>query len=357
VRTIRDVSDLKKVRASLSGTLGLVPTMGALHEGHLSLVRMAKSECDHVGVSIFVNPSQFGANEDLNRYPRDLERDLKLLEPLGVDLVWAPSPEIVYPPAFQTWVTVEDVSQGMEGSRRPGHFRGVATVVAKLLNIFTPDKAYFGQKDAQQLVVIKRMVKDLNFPITVMACPTAREADGLALSSRNAYLNPEERRAAPVLFRALSVACAAYERGERNANSLRTTMKAVLDEEPLARMDYVSAANSETLAEADLAEDGLLLSLAVWIGKTRLIDNILLPPGDRKMELPEELNKSEIRTAQGRHPSRIVLRRVKDKTYATHLKVMPPDAEPYYILGSYFFKLEEAEADFQRRKLEIEGVP
>jgi pantoate--beta-alanine ligase len=277
MQAIRDLSDLKQARASLSGTLGLVPTMGALHEGHLSIVRVAKSECDHVGVSIFVNPSQFGADEDLSRYPRDLERDLKLLEPLGVDLVWAPSPDIVYPPAFQTWVTVEEVSQGLEGGRRPAHFRGVATVVAKLFNVFAPDQAYFGQKDAQQLVVIKRMVKDLNFPVTVVACPTVREADGLALSSRNGYLSPEERRAAPILFRALSTARTAFERGERDADFLRTTMKSVLDAEPLARVDYVSAANPETLAEGDLDEDGLLLSLAVRIGKTRLIDNIILP--------------------------------------------------------------------------------
>jgi pantoate--beta-alanine ligase len=279
VQAIRELDDLKKARASLSGTLGLVPTMGALHDGHLSLVRRAKSECDNVAVSIFVNPSQFGAGEDFDRYPRDLEHDLKLLESLSVDLVWAPTPELVYPPGFQTWVTVEEVSQVLEGSRRPGHFRGVATVVAKLFNVFAPDRAYFGQKDAQQLAVIKRMAGDLNFPVTIVACPTLREADGLALSSRNAYLNPAERNAAPVLFRALSAACAAYERGERNANSLRATMKAILDAEPLARADYVSAANPETLAEVELEEGGLLLSLAVRFGKTCLIDNILLPPG------------------------------------------------------------------------------
>ncbi|MBZ5494922.1 MAG: pantoate--beta-alanine ligase [Acidobacteriia bacterium] len=278
MQTIIEIHDLRRARAARPGTFGLIPTMGALHEGHLSLVRRARSECDHVGVSVFVNPAQFGANEDLNLYPRDLDRDLKLLEPLGVDLVWTPAPETVYPPAFQTWVTVEEVSKGLEGGRRPGHFRGVATVVAKLFNIFAPDKAYFGQKDAQQVVVIKRMVEDLGFPIEIVVCPTVREPDGLALSSRNVYLSPDERRAAPVLHRALSAARAAYESGERNAGPLRAAMKAVLDAEPLARVDYVSAADPATLAELDQVEAGILCSLAVRIGRTRLIDNLLLFP-------------------------------------------------------------------------------
>jgi len=280
VQTVMHISDLRRVRASLPGTFGLVPTMGALHEGHLSLVSRAKSECDHVGVSIFVNPAQFGAGEDLSRYPRDLDRDLKLLEPLGVDVVWAPAPQVVYPPAFQTWVTVEELSRGLEGGQRPGHFRGVATVVAKLFNLFVPDKAYFGQKDAQQVMVIKRMVEDLNFPVEIVVCPTVRATDGLALSSRNAYLGPEERRAATVLFRALSAARAAYENGERNGGSLRAAMRAILDAEPLAHVDYISAADPETLAEVDRADAGVLLSLAVRIGSTRLIDNFLLFPGD-----------------------------------------------------------------------------
>ncbi len=274
----RDISELKRARASFSGTFGLVPTMGALHEGHLSLVRRAKVECDRVGVSIFVNPAQFGANEDLARYPRNLERDFSLLAPLGVDLAWTPSADKVYPPGFQTWVLVEEVSKGLEGGMRPGHFRGVATVVAKLFNLFAPDKAFFGQKDAQQVVVIKRMVEDLSFPVEIVTCPTVREPDGLALSSRNAYLSPEERQAATVLFRALSAGRAVYELGERDGSSLRAAMQAILEAEPLARVDYLSAADPVTLAEIDRGEAGILLSLAVRIGKTRLIDNLLLDP-------------------------------------------------------------------------------
>lgn len=280
MQTLIHVSDLRNARAALPGKFGLVPTMGALHEGHLSLVRRARAECDHVGVSIFINPAQFGAHEDLGRYPRDLDRDLALLEPLGVDVVWVPSPEIVYPHSYQTWVAVEEVSRGLEGGRRPGHFRGVATVVAKLFNVFAPSRAYFGQKDAQQVAVIRRMAADLNFPIEIVVCPTVRAPDGLALSSRNAYLDPEERRAATVLFRALSAAGAAYERGERHGNTLRSAMSAILDAEPLAQAEYVSAADPETLVELDQADAGVLLSLAVRIGRTRLIDNLLLLSGD-----------------------------------------------------------------------------
>jgi pantoate--beta-alanine ligase len=277
MQAVCHISDLRRVRAALSGTFGLVPTMGALHDGHLSLVNRARGECDHVGVSIFVNPTQFGANEDLNRYPRNLERDLNLLEPLGVDLAWVPTPEVVYPPAFQTWVNVEEVSRGLEGGQRPGHFRGVATVVAKLFNIFLPDKAYFGRKDAQQVAVIKRMVADLNFPIEIVVCPTVRAPDGLALSSRNDYLNPEEGRAANVLFRALAAAGAAYESGEHESDALCAIMKATLEAEPLAHPEYISAADPETLAAVDRLDNGVLLSLAVRIGKVRLIDNFLLP--------------------------------------------------------------------------------
>jgi pantoate--beta-alanine ligase len=264
----------------MQGTLGLVPTMGALHEGHLSLVQRARAECDHVGVSIFVNPAQFGPNEDLNRYPRDLAADRKLLEPLGVELVWAPPPDTVYPPSYQTWITVDEVARGLEGKQRPGHFRGVATVVAKLFNVFSPDKAYFGQKDAQQLAVIRRMARDLNFPVQIVACPTARAPDGLALSSRNSYLNPEERRAATVLYRALSTAATVYKAGERRSAALCAAMKAVLDEEPLARVEYVSAADPETLAESERVDAAVLLSLALRIGRVRLIDNFLFEAGD-----------------------------------------------------------------------------
>ncbi len=277
MHVVTTLEDLRSARAVLSGTLGLVPTMGYLHEGHLSLVRQAKSECDHVGVSIFVNPTQFGPSEDLAKYPRNLPRDLALLEKEGVDLVWTPTPEIVYPPGYQTFVTVEDVSQPLEGAQRPGHFRGVATVVAKLFTAFTPDKAYFGQKDAQQVVVIRRMAKDLNFPVEIVVCPIVREADGLAMSSRNVYLNPQERQAATVLYRALAAAKNLYDAGERDADKLRAAISETIAAEPLARADYVSAADPETLVELSRVERGVLLSMAVRIGMTRLIDNILLP--------------------------------------------------------------------------------
>jgi pantoate--beta-alanine ligase len=271
--------ELRAARLALPGVFGLVPTMGFLHEGHLSLVRRARQDCGHVGVSIFVNPTQFGPNEDLARYPRDMERDLRLLEDEGVDLVWSPSPEIVYPSGFQTWVTVEEVSKPLEGAQRPGHFRGVATVVAKLFNAFTPDRAYFGQKDAQQVAVIRQMARDLNFPLEVVVCPTVREPDGLALSSRNAYLGPDERRAAPVLYRALCAAQAAFERGERDAQALRRVMQDALAAEPLARPDYVSVADPDALEELEQVQEGALLSMAVRIGGTRLIDNLVLESG------------------------------------------------------------------------------
>jgi pantoate--beta-alanine ligase len=277
MQVLTRLSDLRRERAALAGRLGLVPTMGFLHPGHLSLVERARAECEHVGVSIFVNPAQFGPNEDLARYPRDLERDLELLRPLGVDLVWAPPPEEVYPPGFQTWVLVEGVTTPLEGKARPGHFRGVATVVAKLLNAFTPQRAYFGQKDAQQLVVIRQMVRDLNIPVEVIACPTRREPDGLALSSRNIYLSPPERQAATVLYRALTAARQAYEAGERDADMLRAVLSSTLAGEPLAREEYVSVADPGTLAELERVERGALLSMAVRVGQTRLIDNLLLP--------------------------------------------------------------------------------
>lgn len=277
MQVITPLADLRRARVALPGTLGLVPTMGFLHAGHLSLVERARAECDHVGVSIFVNPTQFGPSEDLGRYPRDLARDLALLEPLGVDLVWTPGAAEMYPPGFQTWVTVDEVSAPLEGKHRPGHFRGVTTVVAKLFNAFTPDRAYFGQKDAQQAAVIRRMVRDLNFPLEVVVCPIKREPDGLALSSRNVYLSPAERQAATVLFRALSAARAAYEAGERDGEMLRARMASTLAAEPLAREEYVSVADPDTLAELACIEDRALLSMAVRVGSTRLIDNLILP--------------------------------------------------------------------------------
>ncbi|MEK7310616.1 MAG: pantoate--beta-alanine ligase [Chloroflexota bacterium] len=277
MQTVITLLDLRKTRRALTGSFGLVPTMGALHEGHLSLVRRARAENDHVGVSIFVNPTQFGPNEDLSKYPRPIERDLQLLEAEGADLVWMPTPDMVYPPGFQTYVTVENVTQPLEGGHRPNHFRGVATVVAKLFNVFTPDRAYFGQKDAQQAVVVKRMAADLNFPLEIVVCPTVREPDGLAISSRNVYLSAEERKAATVLYRALSAAKEAFDNGERDGEKLRAIMSSIIAAEPLARADYVSAADPDTLAELNRVHNGVLLSMAVRIGGTRLIDNFLLP--------------------------------------------------------------------------------
>ncbi|WP_026369446.1 pantoate--beta-alanine ligase [Kallotenue papyrolyticum] len=273
------IAECRAARARLTGTLGFVPTMGYLHAGHLALVRRAKAECAHVAVSIFVNPTQFGPHEDLERYPRDLPRDLALLENEGVDLVFAPSVAEMYPPGYSTYVEVGDVSEPLEGAHRPGHFRGVATVVCKLFNIVQADRAYFGQKDAQQTVVIRRMVRDLNIPTSIVVVPTVRDADGLALSSRNVYLTPEERAAAPVLYRALTAARERYAAGERDAEALRRVMRAVIATEPLARSDYVSVADAETLREIEgPIETGALLSLAVRFGSTRLIDNLPLEP-------------------------------------------------------------------------------
>jgi pantoate--beta-alanine ligase len=276
MKTISTLFDLRAARLSLYGTVGLVPTMGYLHEGHLSLIRRAKQECESVAVSIFVNPTQFGANEDLSKYPRDLARDLSLIEPLGVDLVWNPTPEIMYPTGYQTWVEVETMTRPLEGAMRPTHFKGVTTIVAKLFNAVQPHKAYFGQKDAQQAAVICQMVRDLNFPIEIIVCPTTREADGLAMSSRNKYLDGADRPAATVLFRALSAAKSAYESGERNAEKLRTVMKDMLTTEPRAQPQYVSCADYDTLEELDVVNGKTLLSMAVLIGRTRLIDNFVL---------------------------------------------------------------------------------
>ena len=271
-----DISKLRTIRRTLTGVFGLVPTMGALHDGHASLVRRARLECDHVGVSIFVNPAQFGTGEDLDKYPRTMKNDLTLLESLGVDVVWTPSPGRVYPAGYQTWITVEDVSKPLEGECRPGHFRGVATVVAKLLNVFAPDRAYFGQKDAQQVAVLRRMVSDLNFAVDIVVSPTVREADGLAMSSRNAYLNEDERRAAPALYRALRSAKTKFEAGERCADVLKMVILETLSSEPLVHVQYVSVAGPDTIEELKNISDGAIISAAVIIGKTRLIDNILL---------------------------------------------------------------------------------
>jgi pantoate--beta-alanine ligase len=276
MKSVVTLSELREERKKIPAPVGLVPTMGYLHEGHLSLVRQAAEQCASVVVSIFVNPTQFGPQEDLAAYPRDVSRDLEMLKAGGADLVWIPTPEVMYPAGFQTWVTVDEVTKPLEGRIRPHHFRGVATIVTKLFNSVQPDKAFFGQKDAQQALVVQRMAQDLNFPIEVVVCPTVREADGLAMSSRNVYLNPEERRAAVSLYKSLQAARAAYENGERNAGRLRQAALDTLAQEPLAHPQYVSCAEADNLQELDQVEGPALLSMAVYIGKTRLIDNIVL---------------------------------------------------------------------------------
>lgn len=275
--TVTHIHDLRQTLTHLPKPIGFVPTMGYLHEGHLSLVRASRAECACTVVSIFVNPTQFGPQEDLDVYPQDLPRDLSLLESEGVDLVWTPTAEVMYPQRFQTWVDVEGITQFLEGAVRPGHFRGVATVVAKLFNSVQPQRAYFGQKDAQQTAVIRRMVLDLNFPIEIIVCPTVRETDGLAMSSRNSYLNPSERQAAVVLYRALNAALGAYVDGERRAGHLREIMRGIIHAEQLAELQYVSCADPDTLEEIEADITGsALLSMAVTIGNTRLIDNLLV---------------------------------------------------------------------------------
>jgi pantoate--beta-alanine ligase len=277
MKVITDLVELRVYRRQLSEPVGLVPTMGYLHRGHLSLAEAARRDCAGVVVTIFVNPTQFGPQEDLAAYPRDLPRDLELLEKAGVDLVWTPTPEIMYPAGYQTWVTVEEITQSLEGAMRPGHFRGVATVVAKLFNAVQPQRAYFGQKDAQQAAVIRRMAQDLNFPLEVIVCPTVREADGLAMSSRNTYLTPAERQAATVLYRSLQRAQAEYTHGELEADKLRRVMRQVIESEALAKLQYVSCADAITLQEIQGEVRGeALLSMAVFIGKTRLIDNAII---------------------------------------------------------------------------------
>lgn len=277
MKTVISLAELHAERAQLPGPVGFVPTMGYLHAGHISLVQAARAECASVVVSIFVNPTQFGPNEDLAAYPRDLPHDLGLLSEAGTDLVWTPTPEVMYPQGFQTWVSVDEITRPLEGGMRPGHFRGVTTVVAKLFNAVQPDKAYFGQKDAQQAAVLKQMVKDLNFNLDMVICPIKREPDGLAMSSRNTYLNPAERQAALVLHRALGNAFRAYQAGERQAETLRQVMADTIQAEPLARMQYVSCADNQTLQEieGDIHRQALL-SMAVYVGKTRLIDNQVL---------------------------------------------------------------------------------
>jgi len=278
------IESVREIVLACSGSprpLGLVPTMGALHDGHLALVQRARGENQALVVTIFVNPAQFGPQEDLSEYPRDRERDLELLRQQGVDLVFAPGAEEMYPPGFDTWVDVGALGDRLEGAHRPGHFRGVATVVAKLFGLVRPDRAYFGQKDGQQLAVIRRLVRDLNLGLEIVAVPTVRDPDGLAQSSRNAFLTSSQRKAAPVVYRALCQAENLWSSGVRDAERLRTEVKAVLEGEPLVEsIDYASVADAESLDELDQLEGPgqgrAMVSVAVRIGRTRLIDNVIL---------------------------------------------------------------------------------
>jgi pantoate--beta-alanine ligase len=276
MKVVNTIAEMKQIRKQLKGPVGFVPTMGYLHEGHLELVRRAKAENKSAVVSIFVNPTQFGPKEDFSRYPRDTERDLKMLETVKTDVVFMPSPEEMYPPKFSTWIEVEKVTERLEGAVRPGHFRGVATVVAKLFNIVEPTRAYFGQKDAQQVVVIKKMVVDLNMNLEIIIVPTVREPDGLAMSSRNVYLSPEQRKGAGVLSKSLDLAKKMYAHGERDSAKIIQAMTSLIQKEPLANIDYISVADAITLEELSEIKTPAVISMAVRFGATRLIDNILL---------------------------------------------------------------------------------
>ncbi len=276
MKIVESFDDFQKALGELKQPVGFVPTMGYLHDGHLSLVNKAKEDCGSVVVSIFANPIQFAEAEDLDTYPRDIDRDLNLLIDGGTDLVWIPTVKSMYPEDFQTWVNVEKVSIPLEGKFRPTHFRGVTTVVSKLFNAVHPDRAYFGQKDAQQAVVIKQMTRDLNYPIEIVICPIIREPDGLAMSSRNIYLNDQERQAALCLSQGLLAAGDSFQAGERDVEKLRHTVKNVIKKESLAELQYISCAHPETLKELEGNVEASLLSMAVFIGQTRLIDNVLL---------------------------------------------------------------------------------
>lgn len=288
-KTIPQVRELVKAARQTGATIGFVPTMGALHEGHGSLIRRSVAENGYTVVSIFVNPLQFGPGEDYDRYPRTLDHDLDFCRSLGVDLVFCPGVAEMYPQPSRTFVDIEQLGDHLCGASRPGHFRGVATVVTKLFNIVQPDVAYFGQKDAQQAAIIKRMVADLNIPVTIKTCPTVREADGLAVSSRNTYLTPPERQAATVLYRALQAAYEAAEAGEVRADKLRQVMLDVLATEPLARVDYAEIVDADTMQPLERLDSPALAALAVYIGDTRLIDNIILPnKGDNTQQVTGE---------------------------------------------------------------------
>ena len=276
MKLLKTISELRAYRNGLTGSIGFVPTMGFLHEGHLSLVKQSNSDCAHTVVSIFVNPTQFGPNEDFNSYPRDTDRDLVLLENAGADAVFFPSVDEMYPKGADTLIVPGKIAERLEGTVRPDHFKGVATVVLKLFNLAQPQKAYFGQKDAQQVAVIKRMVADLNVPVEIVVMPTMRENDGLAMSNRNTYLNPIERKTATVLYRSLKLAEGLIDEGERDVNIVKQRMNHLFNTEQLARVDYVSVAEAVSLEEETFIVKPVLISLALRIGGTRLIDNFLL---------------------------------------------------------------------------------
>ncbi len=278
--TIAEVRQYVREARSSGQSIGLVPTMGYLHEGHLELMRQAKKQCDKVIVSIFVNPTQFGPSEDLERYPRDLERDARMCEEVGVNVIFNPAVDEIYPPGYCTYVDVERITENLCGFSRPGHFRGVATVVTKLFNIVKPDFAFFGQKDAQQVLVINRMATDLNMDLEVVTVPTVREPDGLAMSSRNIYLEPEQRRVALVLSRSLRQAEEIFQAGERDAAKIRQLVIDMIEREDLLNIDYVEIYSHPDLEPVERIEGSALLALAVKIGRTRLIDNIILRKGD-----------------------------------------------------------------------------
>jgi pantoate--beta-alanine ligase len=256
--------------------LGLVPTMGALHDGHLSLVRTAKAQCDVVAVSIFVNPTQFGPNEDFSKYPRSFDRDCEVLRQELVDLLFAPSADEMYPHGAATWVNVEGLSERLCGKSRPSHFRGVSTIVSKLFHIVEPEAAFFGQKDAAQLAIIRRMVRDLNFPVEIVACPIVREPDGLALSSRNLYLDPQQRKAAIALHRSLQEIQKAFDRGEHRAETLIAAGKRIITQDPRLRLDYLEIVDPDSLEDLKIVGREALVAVAGFLGTTRLIDNTLL---------------------------------------------------------------------------------
>jgi pantoate--beta-alanine ligase len=275
-KTIDEMRQASRAARIDGRRLGLVPTMGALHEGHLSLVRTARQRCDSVAVSIFVNPAQFGPTEDFSKYPRSFERDCQLLEVEGVNIVFAPSADEMYPPGSATFITVEGLSEKLCGESRPGHFRGVTTVVAKLFNIVQPDLAVFGQKDSAQAVIIRRMVRDLNFDVEIVVCPIVRERDGLAMSSRNAYLDPQQRKQALILYRVLMRVQFLSDKGEKDARKLIAAALEVMREEPGVRLDYFEVVDRETLDPVADTSHGALVAVAAFVGTTRLIDNILL---------------------------------------------------------------------------------